>query len=87
MKDEQLYRLTFSKSLADLICQYKLEFQVERLSFKVGKKLEKDEKSKSGLYGIMDKRKGLTLRVAMSQELSDILCDYNWRYPVEVWLL
>lgn len=81
----KIVRLTFSKSLAEFISSKLPDSQVQQVEFIVSRKLEKGQKSKSGLYGITNKRDGWMLRICMSSELAEMF-RHDSREVVEVWL-
>lgn len=82
-----MHRLTFSKSLATLITDKYSEYELERFEFKVGKKLELGEVSKSGLYAIVAKNGDLTLRISLIKEIAELQYDENSRYLAEAWII
>lgn len=80
------YRLTFSKSLAEHIaCRAKEPFKIERRTFVKGRELSPGEQSRSGLYAIVDRRKGLVLRISMYREIAELM-GVDTRYVAEAWL-
>lgn len=86
-KTNNLHRLTFSKSLADLIVETIGEPQeVRRFKFKLGKRLKEGEKSPNGLYAIMSERKKIALRIALTYESADLYNDRDSRFLQEVWI-
>lgn len=60
---------------------------MERFEFKVGKKLELGEVSKSGLYAIVAKNGDLTLRISLIKEIAELQYDENSRYLAEAWII
>jgi hypothetical protein len=82
-----LHRLTFSKSLADLIVSKETQYQLKRYEFKVGKILNKNEISKSGLYALVSLKGNITLRISLIQEIAELQRDDNSRYIAEAWIL
>lgn len=83
----RLHRLTFSRGLADFIAASYTEYEVKQFNFVVGRKLEKGETSKSGLYGLMSKKGDYALRIGLIKEISEMQCDYDSRYLSEVWIV
>lgn len=81
----KLYRLTFSKSLAEFLAKLDPSYEVARFEFKIGRELDRNESSKSGVYALMS-NKGYALRMQLSQELSNIYRDDYSRHIREVWL-
>lgn len=84
MKDGRVGRVTFSKSLADHVAGL-AGGAVSRYPLVIGRPLARHEKSSSGLYALISKRKGSVLRVALSEEEADLLCDYASRGIHECW--
>ena len=83
---KKLYRLTFSKNLADYICKSSKKLSVTRVNFVIGKQLKIEEQSKTGLYAIMSKSKDIALRITMFKELAAIMAEDNSRYICEAFL-
>lgn len=84
--DTKLYRLTFSKTLAEKICSYDSKLRIERVAFKTGKTLKSGEKSSSGLYGIMSTRKNIALRITMFKDLAEIFIEDGSCFIQEIWI-
>lgn len=82
---KKLYRLTFSKSLAEFLAKLDPTYEVRRFEFKLGKELDRNTPSKSGAYALMS-NKGYALRIQLSQELSNMYRDDESRHIREVWL-
>ena len=82
---KKLYRLTFSKSLSEFLAKLDPAYEVARFEFKIGRELDRDEASRSGVYALMS-NKGYALRMQLSQELSNIYRDDYSRHIREVWL-
>lgn len=77
-KTNKLHRLTFSKSLADLIAA-KTGLKVTRFRYHIGKDLEPGESSPSGLYALLDADSNLALRISLDHEIAKIHCDWQYR--------
>jgi hypothetical protein len=65
--------------------------QIERLSFKTGRRLAHGELSRSGLYAITSTRPDdngeyLTLRITMFPDIAALLTPDRWREVRECWL-
>jgi hypothetical protein len=84
--NKKLYRLTFSKSLADLICQSQEGLRVNRVVFHIGKVLQPGEQSDSGLYAIVSKSKNIALRITMFKDLAAIMSEDGSCYIREAWI-
>jgi hypothetical protein len=81
-----VYRLTFSKSLAEHIQRHAGHpLDLRRRRFLVGRPLNRGEPSPSGAYAIVDARKGKTLRIALDADIADILRSDS-RTVQEAWL-
>lgn len=61
------------------------DYQIVRRKFITGAELQHDEKSRSGLYALIDKRKGKTLRISLIPEIAELHRDES-RYIAEAWL-
>ena len=74
--DTKLYRLTFSRSLADLICSYFNDaYKVKRFDCILGQPLLSHEASKTGLYAIQSRLNGAGLRVQMIRDIANMYRD------------
>lgn len=82
----KLHRLTFSRGLAEFIIKSYPGYELRQLPFKIGKKLEKGETSKSGLYALMSKKGDYALRIGLIKGIAELHCDDNSRYLAEAWL-
>jgi len=82
----KIYRLTFSKSLAEYISSLIGPCEINRRTFMVGRRLEHSETSRSGLYAIVDCRKNMTLRITMFLEIATLL-RADSRYIAEAWIM
>jgi hypothetical protein len=82
----KLHRLTFSRGLAQFICDKYPEYEYRQFSFKIGRRLEKGEESKSGLYALMSKKGDYALRISLIKGISELHCDDDSRYLAEAWL-
>lgn len=83
----KLHRLTFSLGLAEFIAKTYEGYEVQQFKFKVGKRLEKDETSKSGLYALMSKDGDYALRIGLIKGIAQLHCDDESRYLAEAWLV
>ena len=72
-----MFRITFSKSLAE---------HVAGENYKLGKPLKNGEKSRSGLYAVVAKKRDRILRVSLIKELAELMDDGESRYLAECWV-
>ncbi len=88
ISNKGVHRITFSKDLAEHALKLSgITAQVERITLREGKELVKGETSPSGLYAIIDRRKGKILRVALGQEIAEVLAaDYKTRKVTEAYI-
>ena len=86
-KTNKLHRLTFSRSLAEFIVEKYPEYQTKQFRFKIGKTLEKGQKSESGLYALMSKKGDYALRISLIQGIAELHAEDDSRYLAEAWLL
>lgn len=82
---KRMHRLTFSKSLADMLANNS-GLSVQRWSFWTGQKLKNNEPSKNGLYAVCDVESGLVLRISMHCEIASMYACDSSRELREVWL-
>ena len=87
IKNDKLQRLTFSKSLAEHICSYENNLTVKKMSFILGKKLEFNENSKTGLYAIVKSKNNWTLRVTLFKELANTWNSHSSREIFECFIV
>ena len=73
-----MHRLTFSKSLAQLLAA-QTGFQVGRWRYRIGDALKPGEKSPTGLYALLDVKRGTVLRIALDPRIAEIHCDGEYR--------
>lgn len=83
----KLHRLTFSKGLAEFIVDKYPGYETRQFAFKIGRKLEKGETSKSGLYALMSKKGDYALRMTLIKGIAELHSDDDSRYLAEAWLL
>ena len=81
------HRLTFSKSLAELLqARASVPLLLVRRTFQIGAEIAPGVRSASGAYAIVDARKGKTLRIALQREVADLLRSPSRRVH-ECWLV
>jgi hypothetical protein len=83
--DTRVYRLTFSKSLAEMIAKDS-GMRIQRFNAVVGRALDVDESSTSGVYGVTSKNNGVLLRVPLIQPIAEMYRDSQYRDIHEVYL-
>jgi len=81
----KLHKLTFSKTLAELIIKKCPEMEIRSFNYHTGKVLDVNEKSKTGLYGIVSSSKNYVLRISCQQEFAELVRDDS-RYISEIHL-
>lgn len=87
VRDGKLFRVTFSLSLAEYLARLTDErYEVVSLTFRVGRRLEPGEESRSGLYALCSKKTGTVLRISLLQEIAEEMLDPAWRYLAECYL-
>lgn len=74
-RDGRLYRLTFSRSLAEYVARV-AGCSVEPFRLVVGPELPPGGRAETGLYAVVKAGSGWPLRVTMFQPLADL-----WRHP------
>ena len=79
-----MFRITFSKSLAEHVAGE--NYNVKRIELKLGKPLKNGEKSRSGLYAVVAKKRDRILRVSLIKELAELMDDGESRYLAECWV-
>lgn len=71
-----MYRLTFSKSLADLICERSNGlYKVRRFDCVLGRPLNTTEQSVTGVYVVVSTLNGIVLRAPLFQEMANMYRD------------
>lgn len=87
-RGDKIIRITFSLSLAEhMVKTLGPEFSVQRITFKLGKKLKPNQTSASGLYAIVSSKRDFTLRISLFKEAAQLFCDFDSRYLAECWIL
>jgi hypothetical protein len=82
----RLYRLTFSRSLAEHIAQGRSGLQVVGRRFFLGQTLTAGTPTEAKLFAICSKKTGVCLRISLFRELAHLLTDDS-RYVAEAWLI
>ena len=81
MKDDKLYRVTFSRSLAEFLAGREYDIRVFKAA--AGAPLATGSHSRTGLYGIISARNQKLLRISLSKAHAELLCGDRWRYVAE----
>ncbi len=86
VRDDKLYRTTFSLPLAEFIQRIVPDLYLCKLKIRRGRKLERGEASDTQLYGICTTKCGSILRVTAIKELAEMQADEEYRtlYEIEV---
>lgn len=84
MRGDRLFRITFSKSLAEHIAGD--AYDVKRIDLKLGKPLLPGELSSTGLYAVVAKRRDRILRVSLIKDVAEMIGDDPSRYVAECWV-
>lgn len=88
MKNSKIYRITFSESLAQHILKCLDDtYSILPVTIKVGRRLKDGETSSSGLYGIVATRNDRLLRVSLSKDIAEFMCNDDSRYLAECYVL
>ena len=90
VKDNKLYRLSFSKSLIEYIIKTHLSgqgYQYQAFDIVRGQELKPNEKIDSGIYAIVSKRKDIILRATPSFDIAQWLTDWGSRTIFQAWLI
>lgn len=77
-KSNTLHRLTFSKSLADMLADLEEGYSAERLRIVRGKLLAPGDVSETKIYLIVS-HKGIILRATLSKEIAELYHDPDSR--------
>jgi hypothetical protein len=67
-------------------CTEDPNFTLARITLKIGNEIGPGQDSLTGLYALIDRRKGKTLRVAMNKDLANLICDFKSRYLAEAYI-
>ena len=82
--ENRIYRISFSRSLLQYIKEkYFPHYSLVKLQYKIGRRLNKGEKSSSHLYAIVSSKTNRALRISTIREFAEELCDYEYRYIAE----
>lgn len=88
-RTNKLYRLTFSKTLAEYMTQYDPEYSTKTFRYVLGHRLKDNEASQNGLYAIVSalpNKNDLVLRISMSKEIAELYKADGQRVLHEIWL-
>lgn len=79
MKTKKIYRISFSTSLLNHIIAGDKDLQVREISFRLGKELEPNETSSTGMYALVKAKSSWTLRISLHKNVANYLCDFETR--------
>ena len=85
MNGNKLYRLTFSKSLAELISN-DTGYHIQRFNAVTGRILTHNEQSSTHVYGVVSKNNGVLLRAPLNQHIAEMYRNSQYRDICEVYL-
>lgn len=86
MRGDRIVRLTFSRSLAELIAGQDASLSIRRLRIVLDKKLAPGERSPSGLYALVSRDTGIILRVSLIQGIAEMHRDPASREIYAAWI-
>ncbi len=79
-KTKKIHRISFSTSLLEhIIKDDKSGLQVREISFRLGKELEPNETSSTGMYALVKAKTNWTLRISLHKNVANYLCDFETR--------
>lgn len=78
-KTKKIYRISFSTSLLEHIIKDDKNLQVREISFRLGKELEPNETSSTGMYALVKSKTNWTLRISLHKNVANYLCDFDTR--------
>lgn len=76
---KRIHRISFSKSLLDHIIKDKPELSVCEITFRLGRELEPNETSSTGMYAIVKSKNNWTLRISLFKNVANYICDFDTR--------
>lgn len=80
-KTKKVHRISFSASLLEHICASMDDSDVEvrEISFRLGRELEPNEASSTGIYAIVKSKNNWTLRISLYKDIANYMCDFDTR--------
>ena len=80
-KTKKVFRVSFSKSLLEhIITSNKLtNMSVREISFRLGRELQLNETSSTGVYAIVKAKNDWTLRISLYKDVANYICDFDTR--------
>jgi hypothetical protein len=78
-KTKKVYRISFSRSLLDHVAKTDPDLEVREISFRLGKELEPNEDSSTGLYAVVKAKNNWTLRISLYKDIANYFCDFDTR--------
>jgi len=81
IKTKKIHRISFSTSLLQHIVDTGNDsnLQVKEISFRLGKELEPNETSSTGMYAIVKAKNNWTLRISLIKDVANFICDFKTR--------
>jgi hypothetical protein len=80
MKTKKVHRISFSSSLLQhIIDSTNSPYVVKEISFKLGRILEPNETSATGIYALVKSKNNWTLRISLFKNVANYLCDFDTR--------
>lgn len=81
-KTKKIHRISFSRSLLTHIItaheQYN-HLEVREISFRLGRELQPNETSSTGIYAIVKAKNNWTLRISLIKDVANFICDFKTR--------
>jgi hypothetical protein len=88
VKTKKVHRISFSSSLLQhIIDSTNSPYVVKEITFRLGKKLEPNEVSSTGIYALVKSKNDWTLRISLFKNIANYLCDFDTRYLRECIIL
>ena len=85
MKDDKLFRVTFSQAVAQHILTYFPDHQIKLIDIIVGPEIKPGD-NPTGLYGIVNRKTGRLLRATCIREAAELMTDGDSRYVAKCWI-
>jgi hypothetical protein len=86
MHGNRIIRMTFSRSLAELLARQDASLSLRRFRIVLDQKLAPGERSLSGLYALVSRETGIILRVSLIQGIAEMHRDPASRDIYSAWI-